>query len=261
MEPVIHKTTTTSSNPSRQAAVNALAIVGFIVLVIVGIWLAIYAARFVPETIGRLGAANVYFSSLFGGEEEDNDLEVVPGDSVPFEDDDEPVATSTPTTNDDEPKTDTPVAPPAPAAPRAPATPRVTTYPVAVPQALYGKADLIVKITEIGYLNTSSTASFVKSNEVPENKRPAVKFRVTNVGTNTTGSWEFDAKLPTSSTYTFSSPTQQSLLPTQHIDYVLGYDRAKDGENRFTITVDSDEDVDESNENNNVESVTIEVED
>lgn len=252
METVSVKTTTTTQ-PARQAAINGLAVVGFIALIFIGITLAIYAARYVPETVARLGTANVYLSSIFGDTPEgDGDLEVVPGDSVPFPDEEEPEATI--------PEETTDTTPPTPTTPR-PGTPTVIKVPVTVPVAPYGKADLVVRITDIGYLRSSDIDTFVKDNTVPEGKRPAFKFRVTNTGTNNTGSWEFKVKLPTTSTYTYESRGQASLAPGQYVDYTLGFDRAKDGENRVTITVDSGDDVNESNENNNTASTDIEVED
>jgi len=261
---MIHKTTTTTTEhaqPTRRAAINGLAVVGFIALVFIGITLAIYAARYVPEAVSRAGSASVYFSSLFGGEDRDNDLEVVPGDSIPLPADDETatstdpiVATSTESTVNTDPAPTTPVTP-------RPGTPTVIQVPITVPQTLYGKADLIVRVTEVGYLRSASTDSFVKDNEVPEGERPAIKFRVTNVGTNKSGSWKFSAKLPTTTSYTFESRAQQSLAPGQYVDFTLGFDRAKDGENRISLKIDNEDDVDESNENNNDLSIEIEVED
>lgn len=256
MEPMTHTATTTTTErlvPARSAAINGLAVVGFVALVFIGITLAIYAARYIPETVSRLGAANVYFSSIFGDGEEETDLEVVPGDSIPFEND-----------NDQEPAvpTNTPATPTTPTTPKPrPTTPVVITVPVTGTTApLYGKADLSVRLMETGYLKTADTDSFVKDNTVPDGKRPAIKFRVTNNGTNSTGSWEFKAKLPTTSTFTYTSRTQRSLMPGEYVDYTLGFDRAKDGENHITITIDSGNDVSESNENNNTLSVEIDVE-
>lgn len=261
MEPVSVKTTTTTvqQQPARRAAVNGLAVVGFIALIFIGITLAIYAARYVPQTVARLGTANVYLSSIFGDGADDNNLEVVPGDSVPFPSDNED---TTADTNDEPAKSDTDTTPSTPAAPAPrPSTPTVIQVPITVPITPYGKADLIVRITEVGYLRSADIDSFVKDNSVPDGKRPAFKFRVTNIGTNNSGPWEFKAKLPTTSTYTYESRNQASLAPGQYVDYTLGFDRAKDGENRVTITVDSGDDVNESNENNNTASTDIEVED
>jgi len=261
MEPMIHKTTTTTidhTGGSRRAAINGLAVVGFIALVFIGITLAIYAARYVPESLSRLGAANVYFASIFGGEE-DSDLVVVPGDSVPFEDgrNDEETATTTETVATT--TTPTPTQPTTP----TPGTPTVIAVPVpgTGTPVLYGKADLAIRLIEVGYLRTSSPDSFVKASRVPEGERAAFRFRVTNTGTNSSGTWEFEAKLPTSPRYTYESRAQKSLLPGQYADFTLGYDRARDGENDITIEIDSDDDVNEINEGNNRLTFEIEVED
>lgn len=266
MEPMTHTTTTTTvekTDGSRRAAINGLAVVGFIALIFIGITLAIYAARYVPETVARLGSANVYFSSIFGNGDEDSDLEVVPGDSVPFDDEDKNDGEVVVGADDE---SQVPLTPSTPSTPSTPATPKpgkptTITVPVTVPVTPYGKADLAVRVMAVGYLKSADTDSFVKDNEVPEGKRPAVKFRVTNTGTNNSGSWKFKAKLPTTSSYTFESRSQASLAPNQYVDFTLGFDRAKDGENRITITIDSDDDVNESNEKNNTLTVDIEVED
>jgi len=260
-----HTTTTTVERPTgtRRAAINGLAVVGFVALLFIGITLAIYAARILPDTASRLGAANVYFSSIFGGDEGDNDLEVVPGESVPFEnernDEDEESATST-----DPVETTTSPVPSTPSqtvTPTQPTTPTVIAVPVPGTRNLYGKADLTVRLVEVGYLRTSSTDSFVKDSTVPEDERPAFKFRVTNTGTNESGRWQFEAELPTRPRYTYKSREQVSLMPGQFADFTLGYDRPRDGENDVKIEIDSGEDVNESNENNNRLTFEIEVED
>lgn len=253
-------TTTISHRPARTAAVNALAIVGFIALVFIGIALAIYAARFVPTAVSRVGSAAVYLGSAFTPADEKADLEVVPGESIPFE----PAASTT-----------TPVETPAtpgttPTTPTRPTTPVAGqgtsgTYPVggsvAVPQAPYGKADLTVSVLSVGYLNSADTDTYRVSNEVPDGKRGAIKFVVTNKGTNVTGTWKFKAEIPTSPSYTFTSPTQKSLNPGDKIEYVLGFDKTKEGnDRRITITVDTGKDVDESNENNNYASREVDIE-
>jgi len=261
MEPMTHTTTTTveKTGGTRRAAVNGLAVVGFVALLFIGITLAIYAARYLPEGVSRLGAANVYFASFFS-DEGDNELEVVPGESVPFEDernDEEEMATSTdPVATTTSPTSNNPVVTP------RPSTPVVTAVPVPGSRpAPYGKADLAVRLIEVGYLRTSDVDTFVKASRVPEDERAAFRFRVTNVGTNNSGTWEFEAALPTSPRYTYTSRAQRSLAPGEYADFTLGYDRARDGENRVTIEVDSDRDVSESSESNNDLSFEIEVED
>lgn len=257
----VTKTTSTevTSDKNRRAAVNGLAVVGFIALVFVGITLAIYAARYVPETVARLGAANVYFSSIFGGDDNGEDLEVVPGEEVPFPSEDESNVDNDNVPSLDEDKDETPAKPATPTTSR-PTTPTVIQVPITVPVAPYGKADLSVRLIATGYLRSANTSSFVSDNEVPEGERPAVKFRVTNIGTNNSGAWNFKAKLPTTSSYTYESKNQASLAPNQYVDFTLGFDRPKDGEQTITITIDSEDDVNESNERNNTLSIDIEVE-
>ena len=137
----MHMETTTirtTSGGGRQAALNALAIVGFIVLVIIGMALAVYAARFVPTAISNIGSAAVYLSSQVFPAGEDTDLVVVPPtETVPFGD--EPtVATSTPTT--------TPETTPAPVTNPRPGAPVTTVVQVGTNPANYsGLPDIFVK--------------------------------------------------------------------------------------------------------------------
>lgn len=255
METTTIRTTTRSG--SRQAAVNALAIVGFIVLIIIGMALAIYAATFVPAALSRVGSAAVYLSSqVFPSDEGDTDLVVVPPtETVPFGDDAE-VATSTPTTT---PATDGSVT----TNPR-PGTPTTTVIPVQVPASTnyYGLPDLVIENVQTGYLSSSNTSSFRASSRVPDGERGAVKFTIANRGTNVSGRFDFEVELPTTRGYTYSSRTQQSLRPGERIEYVMGFDQTREGNNRrIEITVDQDDDVRESNENNNDRSVTIDIED
>lgn len=247
--------TTQTTSPTRRVAVNALAVVGFVVLIILGMALAVYAATFVPKAITRLGGAAVYLSSVFVPTEEATLEVVAPVAVVPFPD--ASTATSTP-------EVETPVQPAQ--APRAvtQGTPTTTTYPVGTvvtqPAVLSGLSDLTIAITAKGYLTSSDTASFIKGDSVPSGARPAVKFTITNAGTNLSGRFTFKAPLPTSSTYTFTSDSQDSLLPGEHIDYVLGFDRARTGDSRdMTITVDPDNLIVEANERNNSDSITLDI--
>ncbi|KND49761.1 MAG: hypothetical protein AB203_01585 [Parcubacteria bacterium C7867-008] len=246
--------TTITRDPRRLYAIQALAVVGFITLIIMGIVLAIYTARFVPDAVNRVGSAAVYLSQVFSPSDDEN-LTVVP--QIPFEN----VVASTTTATTTIPATPVATVIPGGATPAAvnPGPRTTTTYPVGAGSnaPLSGKSDLTVSITQTGYLTSDSTDSFISSKSVPDNKNAAVKFTVTNTGTNTTGAWEFRAELPTTSSYTFNSASQQSLRPGEKIDYVLGFDRARSGDRTITITVDSGSDVNESNEGNNSDSESI----
>jgi len=246
----------TTSGTGRRAAVNGLAIVGFIVLVIIGMALAVYAARFVPKAVSNIGSAAVYLSSQVFSDEGDTDLVVVPPtETVPFGDD-VVVATTTATTT-------TTVTPPTPVTNPRPGTQTtvVTTVTGTAPANYSGLPDLVVENVTTGYLNSADTSTFRSSNEVPDGKRGAVKFTIANRGTNISERFDFEVELPTSRSYTYKSKSQQTLRPGERIEYVLGFDQAREGNDRtITITVDAGRDINESNENNNDRSVTVDIE-
>lgn len=250
-------TSSPTPSPVRRVAINALALVGFVVLIIIGMTLAIYAASFVPKAVTRLNSAAVYLSSIFVSADKPGLQVVTPGTEVPFgETPGAGISTTTAATS-------TPATPAKPVATTpTQGTQTTTVYPTggtATP-TLYGLSDLSVTIVSTGYLTTNDTASFVASKTVPDGLRGAVKFSVKNIGTNTSGRFTFKAVLPTSSTYTFNSGLQDALLPGEHIDYVLGFDRARTGEDReIAITVDATHEIVESNENNNQATATVEI--
>lgn len=248
--------TTSNNSPTRAVAINALAIVGFIVLIIIGMALAVYAASFVPKAVSRLNGAAVYLSSIFVPADKAGIEVVTPGTTVPFgETPGAGIATTSVAT------TTTPATGTVTTTNPGPGTPGYHVYPTGGTKpapVLTGLPDLMVDITATGYLTSSDTSSFIKSDTVPDNMRGAVKFTIANVGTNSSGRFTFEAPLPTSSSYTFTSESQESLLPGEHIDYVLGFDRAKSGSSRsITITVDQDGKIKEVSESNNSDSATV----
>lgn len=250
------ETTTTTGARSRgkRIAVNALALVGFIALLLTGVVLAIYATRFAPEMTARLNGAAVALSSIFRPADEASLNVVQSPSSFPVEEQ-QPTATST---EPQAPAEDGESPAPAPARPVA-AAPVVRE--VRVPVEPFGDPDLTVRITEVGYLRTSDPDSFVAAREVPDNRRGAVRFTVTNVGTNVSGRWDMEARLPTSPSTTFDFPTQRSLGPGDAIDFVLGFDRPRAGNDRtIAIEIDTGRDVRESNEGNNRDTATIDIE-
>lgn len=240
---------TTPSGSARRTVLRTAAVIGFIVLFLLGIGLAIYGARMAPELMSRINGAAVSLVSIFRPADEGS-LNVVPT-SFNVEDQ-EPTATST--------ATSTPSEGGSGSSPSQP--PRTVVREVLIPIEPYGDADLTVRITDVGYLRSSDTDSFVSSNEVPDNRRGAVKFTVTNAGTNVSGRWEMEAKLPTSPSLTYDNfGLQRSLNPGDEIDFVLGFDRPRSGDNRvITITVDPDRDVRESDEGNNSDSARVDIE-
>ena len=250
-------TTTINRNPGRRAAVNALAIVGFIALLIIGIGLAIYSARFVPSIASRFGGAAVSLSSIF----KQNDapaLQVVTATTtLPFE---AVTATSTATTTQTAATTTTAhTGTGTGTGTTGQTTTTVTT--VTTPVAPHGLSDLAVIITNVGYLNIpGNTSTFIPSNNVPNGKSGAIQFTVTNAGTNYTGNWSFNVSIPTSPSQNFSSGNQNSLAPGDSVDYTLGFDRGNSGPSRLiTVTLDPNNLIAETNENDNIATRSIDI--
>lgn len=243
-------------NQNRQAALNGLAIVGFVALVGAGMWLAVYSARFVPIAVSRLGAAAVSLTSLFTPAPGPS-LSVVTGatTTIPFGNGTStPVAIATSTTPAKTPSNPTPVTPTA--GPEASSTTQLGGTPTT--PTLYGLPDFVVNITAVGYLSTTSADSFIVATSVPNGARPAVRFSIKNIGTNVAGAWRFSASIPTQTAYIYQSAPQQSLNPGDHIDYTMGFDQANPGANQtISITANFDHAVTESNTNNNSASATI----
>jgi hypothetical protein len=255
MEITTKTTTEKTETPRRGAATSALAIVGFIVLIFIGIALAIYAARYVPMALNGLGSAAV---SLFDGNGDgEPTLEVVsPDTTLPFE----PVATSTEVTISE------PVVTPAPTAPAnggtaQPGTPTTVQVPVYVPPAApYGKADLTVDITATGYCSSDKTSSFRSAREVPDGENGGFQFTVANRGTNVSGQWDLTYELPTTPALERTASNQRSLKPGDRLSYTICFTEPRSGSNRdITIRVDSGRDVNESNENNNSDTAEIDI--
>ena len=240
------------NTPARRAAIHGLAVVGFVTLIVLGISLAIYSARYVPSTVGRLGAAAVSLSQIFTSAPTPS-LSVVPAASttIPFD-----TASSTASTS-------TAQATSSPSAPRA-VTPTAGAKTSGTYQlgggtsALFGLPDFIVTINAVGYLTGTSTSSFVATTTVPYGENPAVKFTVKNIGTNVAGPWRFSASIPTSSDSIYQSVPQQSLNPGDYIEYTLGFSQPNPGANQtISVTANFDHAVTESDTNNDSASAKI----
>lgn len=236
----------------RQAALAGLATVGFIALVSLGVWLAVYVSQYVPFAVGRIGAAAVSLSQVFTQGNGNANLSVVPNatSTLPIQTASSTAASTTPTASS------TPVAvKPAPTAGKETST----TTPVqgTKPAPLYGFADLSVVIVSTGYMSGSAADTYVASSSVPTGYHPAVRFIIKNIGTNLSGSWRFSASLPTSVNALYESQPQQSLGPNDYIEYTLGFDQPNRGEQTITITANYDKGITESNTNNDKASAKI----
>lgn len=233
--------TPTTTEATRKAAMNGLAIVGFGALIIAGIFLAIYAARYVPQTLSRLSGA-VILSSDTGTTTNETDT----------------ADTSTTDTT-----TDRPVVEEKPETPAAPTKPPVTGGPLIVPQTprvvsnqpqLYGRADLTIINAEIGYMRGST---FVEDNEAPSNRDVAVRFTIKNSGTNAAGSWRVRVDVEGERPVTGSGGY---LMPGGTQNFNVRIENPEEGENlRVKIEADYQDDLDESNERNNNKTLDIDV--
>lgn len=120
-----------------------------------------------------------------------------------------------------------------------------------------GKPDLAVKIIATGIVDPN-TKEFVATTTPKASDRIAVQFEIANLGTKESGSWYFNAVLPTIPFYIFSSDGQASLMPGDKIVYTLGFDKIekKDG-NMVVINADPANSINEASENNNIAKTTI----
>jgi CARDB len=255
-----YTTETTNKNVARAAAINALATVGFIALLILGISLAIYSARYLPSAISKLGTFNGSPS---------NSLSVVTASStIPFSGGQLVNATSTTALTPPQTATAAYTAPSGlddansaaatPANGYGPASSLPATPAAPAKPALYGLPDLSTTIIATGYLASDSTASFVAASVIPPGARPAVQFSVANDGTNSTGPWGFIAQIPTYNGSVFTSPVEQNMNPGDHIVYTLGFNEAIPGPAQtVTVVADPNNEIDESNESNNIAAAAM----
>lgn len=243
------ETQTSTPNAGRRAAVGALAIVGFIALIIIGIGLAIYTARYLPDLSSKVGGGAVSLSSLFH-KKPDTDLQVVTSTTtLPFGMSSTTASTTVATSTSSKPSSSG-------THPSAGAR-TTTTIVTSGPAAPYGNPDLSANVTDVGYLTRAGdTTSFIGSNSIPQGNDGAVKFTITNVGTNVAGPWNFSVDIPTSPSQHFVSPDQAPLNPGDSVEYVLGFSRGFSSGQQVTITVTADPNnrIVETSKANNVSS-------
>ncbi len=152
-----------------------------------------------------------------------------------------------------------------PTTPR-PGTPTYTTYPIVTQPTSdpNGKVDFTVRVIAIGLVDTND-GDFSERDEIPQDlpsgRRAAIKFVIENKGTKKTGDdWNFEVKLPTSPSFTYTSPSQPELYPGDKVEYIIGFDSIPNkNEASYTINVDPKNEVKESNENNNDLTKEIEI--
>jgi len=132
------------------------------------------------------------------------------------------------------------------------------TTVVAPAAALFGLPDLAVNILEFGTIDRN-TGGFIATSTIVRGDEAAVRFEVVNVGTNVSGLWNFRAILPTFSVPEYKpNELQFSLNPGERIEYTISFDRLVHAtEGLFTIDIDPDNQINETNRINNRARVTI----
>jgi hypothetical protein len=124
-------------------------------------------------------------------------------------------ATTTPST--------TPVVTPKPVKPTTPTTPAKPTYtqeytygiPVSNPN---GYTDLAARFLASGIIENKT---FIATAVIDNDSTGAIQFEVKNIGTKTSNTWTYTAKLPNGETYT--SPSQAALKPNERAVITLGF--------------------------------------
>lgn len=123
---------------------------------------------------------------------------------------------------------------------------------------LYGSVDLEATINEIGYLNSNN--DLIATSTLVVGKIGAVKFTVKNIGTKTSDGWTFNAVLPTSPSHIFHSEGQKALAPGEKIEFTMGFDKLRIGEQMpIIINVDPTGGMKESNKTNNIVKTFIDI--
>jgi hypothetical protein len=95
-------------------------------------------------------------------------------------------------------------------------------------------ADLSVRVVAVGVIDPY-TGAFVSRPAYSPSDVSAVQFDIQNVGGTASGSYTFEANIPTSQPYVFSSQLQPSLGAGAHVINTLRFTPAVDG--TFSVTV------------------------
>ncbi len=101
----------------------------------------------------------------------------------------------------------------------------------------------------VTYTGPADLSVVILSAVVDQSGLATVVFDISNNGRGGSGSYTFQAYLPTRSTYTYYSPAQASLSPGSHIVNTLRFTDATPG--AISIIVDPSESVNDSNRTNN----------
>ena len=117
---------------------------------------------------------------------------------------------------------------------------------------LYGRPDLSVRVIDTGRIDRY-TNLYTPTTALSAYDRVAVKFEVTNTGTNRIDSWIYNVSLPTNPYYLYTSIPQQTLNPGDRIQFVIAFDSIQArADNQVVISADPQNTIQENDESNNV---------
>ncbi len=123
--------------------------------------------------------------------------------------------------------------------------------------------DLSVSILDTGIIDRSS-GQYIQTSSINNGDRAGVRFQVTNNGSASSGTWVFRISLPNSNNNYYSNnnfdtdSTQPSLAGGESRIYTVGLDGLNNqSNNNIRITVDPNNNINETEENNNTASVNI----
>lgn len=225
-----------------KATVNGLAIVGFTALILGGVFLAIYAASYVPEALSRLsGAVSLSTQEPQNSNTTTTNTDTTSNtDTTPTRSTNNTTATTTVTT----PKTGGPLL--------VPQQPRV----IYNGPRLYGLPDLAVVSIEGGYFRNGR---FVEDNDVPNNRDAGVQFIVQNLGTNTVSDFRILVEVEGEDD---AIGIGGLLYPNGTQLFTVRITDPKEGERMdVDVSLDYQNRIAETNERNNSESVRLDIDD
>ncbi len=137
-----------------------------------------------------------------------------------------------------------------------------------------GLPDLAIRAIAVGTLDPR-TGAFISTSQIYSNQRVGLQFEVSNVGGSPTGPWTFNADLPSDIDSYYQSGYELSLAPGERIVLTIGfdnvqtnysdnyndnynYDRGRYGA-PVTIKLDTNQNIRELNESNNILNTAIPV--
>ena len=207
----------TTNNNGGEGLTRLFAIIGLVVLICLLAWLAVQVVRYMPTAFSSL--ASIFDANqrelrdrTVGGqpvvvdedeEEEDNDPVII----VEEEEEDETTGGSASPTD---PTPTTPVKPTTPTTPPTPQYQTVVTHTVPVSNP-NGYTDLSVGFVAVGRMTNDDR--FLPNAELSSRDRGAIQFKVTNIGSKTSGDWYFRVDLPSGGSV--NSKVQRPLGPSE----------------------------------------------